>query len=303
MILQAILLCVLSSAELGVHPLAHFNQSAAVEVALWPDGVPGAPDEFSDEVWTGAPGDAHVANVFVPSISVHLPEEGKATGCAVVICPGGGYGLLAIDKEGHDIARWFTERGVAGIVLKYRMPRPEGHVFGHEAPLADCRKAFQITRARSKEWGIDPARVGVMGFSAGGHLAASASVQMIEAPPAFSVLIYPVVSLLPGVTHSGSGKNLLGKNPSEELIHRFSSELHVTSKTPRAFLVHAADDWVSVANSRLYAAALERAKVPFELHVFSKGGHGYGMRKPELPVGQWPSLLEAWMKAEDFLGD
>lgn len=284
-------------------PSVETRRPEPVVLELWPDGVPGAPEIVPKEVWTGREGDAHVANVYVPSIMVHLPKPEEANGCAVVICPGGGYGLLAIDKEGHDIARWFTERGVAGIVLKYRMPRPEGHVFGHEAPLADCRKAFQITRARSKEWGIDPARVGVMGFSAGGHLAASASVQMIEAPPAFSVLIYPVVSLLPGVTHSGSGKNLLGKNPSEELIRRFSSELHVTSKTPRAFLVHAADDWVSVANSRLYAAALERAKVPFELHVFSKGGHGYGMRKPELPVGQWPSLLEAWMKAEDFLGD
>ena len=284
-------------------PSVETRRPEPVVLELWSDGVPGAPEIIPKEVWTGGEGDAHVANVYVPSITVHLPKPEEANGCAVVICPGGGYGLLAIDKEGHDIARWFTERGVAGVVLKYRMPRPEGHVFGHEAPLADCRKAFQITRARSKEWGIDPARVGVMGFSAGGHLAASASVQMLEVPPAFSVLIYPVVSLLPGVTHSGSGKNLLGKNPSEALIRRFSSELHVTSKTPRAFLVHAADDWVSVANSRIYAAALERAKVPFELHVFSKGGHGYGMRKPELPVGQWPSLLEAWMKAEDFLGD
>jgi acetyl esterase/lipase len=126
---------------------------------------------------------------------------------------------------------------------------------------------------------------------------------MTEAPPAFSVLVYPVITMRAEVAHSGSGKRLLGENPSEELVHRFSSELHVTSKTPRAFLVHAADDWVAVANSRIYAAALEAAKVPFELHVFSKGGHGYGMRRPDLPVGRWPTLLAAWMKTEGFLGD
>lgn len=270
---------------------------------LWPDGVPGAPEIIPKEVWTGGEGDAHVANVYVPSITVHLPEPDKANGCAVIICPGGGYALLAIDKEGHDIARWFAERGVAGVVLKYRMPRPDGHVFGHEAPLADCRKAFELTRSNAKEWGIDPARVGVMGFSAGGHLAASASVQLTEAPPAFSVLVYPVVTMGGMYSHSGSGKRLLGENPSKELIKRFSSEQNVTPKTPRAFLVHAADDWVPVANSRIYAAALEAAKVSYELHVFSKGGHGFGMRKPDEPVGKWPQLLDAWMSAEGFLGD
>ena len=283
-------------------PLELQTKPEPVVLELWPDGVPGAPKTIPEEVWTGGPGDAHVANVYVPSITVHLPKPGEATGCAVVICPGGGYGLLAIDKEGHDIARWFTERGVAGVVLKYRMPRPEGHVFGHEAPLADCERAFEITRARSKEWQIDPARVGVMGFSAGGHLAGSASVQMTEAPPAFSVLVYPVITMRAEISHSGSGKRLLGKDPSEELILRFSSELHVTPKTPRAFLVHAADDWVPVANSRIYAAALEAQKVPYELHVFSKGGHGFGMRKPDASVGKWPTLLEGWMNTEGFLG-
>ena len=274
-----------------------------IVLELWPGGVPGAPETIPEEVWTGGAGDAHVANVYVPSITVHLPKPEEANGCAVVICPGGGYALLAIDKEGHDIARWFAARGVAGVVLKYRMPRSEGHVFGHEAPIGDCRRAFELTRAHAKEWNIDPQRVGVMGFSAGGHLAASASVQLTEAPPAFSVLVYPVVTMKGKFSHSGSGKRLLGESPSDELIKRFSSEQHVTSKTPRAFLVHAADDWVPVANSRIYAAALEEAKVPYELHVFSKGGHGFGMRKPNESVGKWPLLLEAWMQAEGFLGD
>ena len=284
-------------------PDADAPRPEPVVLELWPDGVPGAPAIIPDEVWKGGAGDAHVVDVYVPSVTVHLPKPEEANGCAVIICPGGGYALLAIDKEGHDIARWFAERGVAGVVLKYRMPRPAGHVFGHEAPLADCRKAFELTRSNAKDWGIDPARVGVMGFSAGGHLAASASVQLTEAPPAFSVLVYPVVTMSGKYSHSGSGKRLLGEDPSKELIKRFSSEQNVTPKTPRAFLVHAADDWVPVANSRIYAAALEEAKVPYELHVFSKGGHGFGMRKPDEPVGKWPSLLEAWMGAEGFLGD
>ena len=300
--MQSILLFALTLPLVEV-PSAETGRPEPVVLELWPDGVPGAPEIIPKEVWNGGEGDAHVANVYVPSITVHLPKPDEANGCAVIICPGGGYALLAIDKEGHDIARWFAERGVAGVVLKYRMPRPGGHVFGHEAPLADCRKAFELTRSRAKEWGIDPARVGVMGFSAGGHLAASASVQLTEEPPAFSVLVYPVVTMSGAYSHSGSGKRLLGEKPSKELIKRFSSEQNVTPKTPRAFLVHAADDWVPVANSRIYAAALEEAKVPYELHVFSKGGHGFGMRKPDEPVGKWPSLLEAWMGAEGFLGD
>ena len=289
--------------SLSEAPSSELTLPEPVVLELWPDGVPGAPEIIPEEVWKGEAGDAHVVDVYVPNITVHRPRPEEANGCAVVICPGGGYALLAIDKEGHDIARWFAERGVVGIVLKYRMPRPAGHVFGHEAPLADCRKAFELTRSNAKEWGVDPARVGVMGFSAGGHLAGSASVQMTEAPPAFTVLVYPVVTMTGAYSHSGSGKRLLGEDPSEELIKRFSSEQNVTPKTPRAFLVHAADDWVPVANSRIYAAALERAKVPYELHVFSKGGHGFGMRKPDEPVGKWPGLLEAWMGAEGFLGD
>jgi len=269
------------------------------EIVLWPDGVPNAPTgKYAPESTQDRPegGDRHVRNVHEPTITVYRPESKTSEPVpAVVICPGGGYGVLPLDKEGHDIARWLAESGVVGVVLKYRLPRPGGHTYGHEAPLADVRQALAIVRETADEWSVDPARVGVMGFSAGGHLAASASVQLKKDGPNFTVLVYPVVSLLPGVGHDGSRTNLLGRDPEEALIRRFSSELHVTAKTPPAFLVHTSDDPVRVENSLLYYAALREAKVPAELHVFARGGHGYGMRRPDLPVGRWPELLLAWL--------
>lgn len=265
---------------------------------LWPRGTPGAPAEPPAEVVRDREGggDRHVSGVHRPTITAYLPAEGTSTRPAVVICPGGGYGLLALDKEGHDVARWFAERGVVGVVLKYRLPRPAGHVYGHEAPLADAARALALVRERSEDWGVDDERVGIMGFSAGGHLAASASVQLGEAGPDFSVLVYPVISMVAGVTHGGSKKNLLGPDPEEALVERFSSELQVTKNTPPAFLVHTSDDWVKVENSLRYYSALRAAGVSAELHVFARGGHGYGMRRPDLPVGRWPELLDAWIK-------
>lgn len=269
------------------------------ELPLWPDGVPNAPrGKYAPESTQDRPegGDRHVRNVHEPTITVYRPESQASDHLpAVVICPGGGYGVLALDKEGHDVARWLAGSGVVGVVLKYRLPRPAGHVYGHEAPLADVRRALALVRENASAWRVDPARVGVMGFSAGGHLAASASVQLKDDGPDFTVLVYPVVSLLPGVGHDGSRANLLGRDPEEALIRRFSSELHVTAKTPPAFLVHTSDDPVRVENSLLYYAALREAKVPAELHVFARGGHGYGMRRPDLPVGRWPELLLAWL--------
>lgn len=271
---------------------------APIVLELWPRGTPGAPDELPAEVVRDREGggDRHVSGVHRPTITAYLPAEGTSTRPAVVICPGGGYGLLALDKEGHDVARWFAERGVVGVVLKYRLPRPDGHVYGHEAPLADAARALALVRERSEDWGVDVGRVGIMGFSAGGHLAASASVQLGEAGPNFSVLVYPVISMVAGVTHGGSKKNLLGPDPEEALVERFSSELQVTKDTPPAFLVHTSDDWVKVENSLRYYSALRAAGVSAELHVFARGGHGYGMRRPDLPVGRWPELLDGWIR-------
>jgi acetyl esterase/lipase len=272
---------------------------------LWPNGVPGAPlTEVPPRIVTDRPegGDRHVRNVHAPTLTVYRPEE-SSTGKqpAVIVCPGGGYGVLALDKEGHDIASWLASSGVVGVVLEYRLPRPEGHVYGHAAPLADAAQALSLVRENAEAWGVDPARVGIMGFSAGGHLAASASVQLTENGPNFTVLVYPVVSFLPGIGHGGSRRNLLGSDEDQDLIERYSSELQVTPETPPAFLVHTSDDPVRVENSLRYYEALRAKKVPAALHVFARGGHGYAMRRPELPVGRWPDLLLEWMRGSGWL--
>ncbi|MEZ6014356.1 MAG: alpha/beta hydrolase [Planctomycetota bacterium] len=283
--------------------------AAHIELPLWPGGAPGAPiGALPEESIEDRPegGDRHVRNVHTPTITVYTPvitaapREG-AQRPAIVICPGGGYGLLALDKEGHDVARWLAGHGVVGIVLKYRLPRPKGHVYGHEAPLLDAARALALVRERAAEWDVDPARVGLMGFSAGGHLAASAAVQLGEGGPNFSVLVYPVVSFSSEYGHSGSRDNLLGKDAPEALVRRFSSELQVTAQTPQAFIVHTSDDPVKAENSLRYYEALRAAGVPAELHVFARGGHGYALRAPELPVGQWPTLLIAWMTERGLL--
>lgn len=280
-------------------------QPTGLELPLWPEKVPGAPQgEVALELVQdrAGGGDRIVRNVHVPTITVYRPLAAAAQPRpAIVICPGGGYGLLALDKEGHDVARWLAGEGVVGVVLKYRLPRPAGHVYGHAAPLADAERALQLVREHAQEWQIDPARVGVMGFSAGGHLAASASVLLAQGAPNFSVLVYPVVSFSPEVGHMGSRDNLLGPDLDPGLVRRYSCELSVTEHTPPAFLVHTSEDRVRVENSLLYYQALRGAGVPAELHVFARGEHGYAMRRPDLPVGRWPSLLLAWMHDSGLL--
>lgn len=305
---------------LGALILATFPQDAAgpiansttapdppttpMEVMLWPDGTPDAPANPGLEVNWGEAPDRYVRDVHVPTITVYRPAgaEGQAVP-AVLVCPGGGYQLLSMDKEGHEVARWFAEQGVCGVVLKSRLPRPAGHVYGHGAPLADAARALALIAENAGEWSIDGARVGVMGFSAGGHLAASASV-LLEGPqrPAFTVLIYPVISMRESLAHVGSRNQLLGPDPTEEWLARYSCEEQVDAQTPPAFLAHTSDDPVNVLNSVAYYSALQKAGVPSELHVYDRGGHGYGMRYKDLPVGQWPQALRRWMEVGGFLG-
>ena len=250
----------------------------------------------------------------VPTITVYSPPEAGNIGTTILILPGGGYGGLAIDKEGHDIARYLNTIGVTGVVLKYRLPRPEGFVFKHDVPLRDAVRAMRLIRHRAGEWGVDPGRVGVMGFSAGGHLAATVATQYERATeepanpvdqhsarPDFQVLVYPVTSFRDSVGHGGSRKNLIGEAPAAELIDLYSNELQVTADTPPAFLVHTSDDRVKVENSLVYYAALRAAGVPAELHIYEEGGHGYGIRPTGKPVATWHHRMRDWMQQRGLL--
>lgn len=278
---------------------------------LWPDGAPGA--------LGNDPGEDAFHSGDVPTITVWLPPRETASGAAVVICPGGGYGFLATEHEGSEVAAWLNSIGVAGIMVKYRIA-PKYH---HPAPLQDAQRAIRLVRHHAAEWGIDPKRVGILGFSAGGHLASTASthfdagqadakdpVDRQGCRPDFSILVYPVVALATEFAHGGSRTNLLGENPDPALLASLSNETQVTRETPPAFLAHtAADTAVPPENSMLYASALRRAGVPFELHVFEKGVHGLGLGtgwkgriEPEPGFQAWPKLCEEWLRTRGILG-
>lgn len=275
-----------------------FAQDAPLVVPLWPEGgVPGAKGTDS--------------NLDVPTITLYKPSAVKATGAVVVVCPGGGYGHLAVDHEGKQIAAWLNEIGVAAAVLKYRLaPR-----YRHPAMIDDASRAIRTVRARSGEWGLDPKRVAIMGFSAGGHLASTAGTHFDAGKPDASdpidressrpdrlILGYPVVALATPYAHGGSRKNLLGENPPADLLASLSNETQVTPDTPPTFLVHTDEDKaVPVENSLLFALALRKAGVPVELHSFEKGRHGLGLGGGDRAFSAWPKLCEAWLRGQGFL--
>lgn len=276
-------------------------------IPLWPDGTPGPnvspkPEETFDGV--------RVRFVSKPTLTIYLPEKEKNTGTAVVICPGGGYWIEAMDHEGYDFAKYLREHGVAGIVLKYRLP------YGHnEIPLQDAQRAIRIVRANAIKWGICPDKIGIAGFSAGGHLASTAethfdngnpnapdSIEKESCRPDFAILGYPVVTMNKEWTHMGSRENLLGKNPSMELVLKYSNELHVTPQTPPTFLFLADDDdTVPPKNSIEFYMALKKNHIPAEMHIFAEGGHGFGMHISGKPHDQWRNLLIDWMRTRRLI--
>jgi len=279
--------------------LAEAANAPAEVTLLWPDGAPGAKGD--------GPGDK-------PTITIYLPAKQKATGTAVVICPGGGYGHLAMDHEGHQIARWLNSLGVAGFILKYRH-RNSGAGYGHPAPLQDAQRAIRMVRSRAKELDINPNRIGILGFSAGGHLASSAGthfdknyyepadkIDEVTCRPDFMILVYPVVSLGKWCAHTGSRRNLLGKEPEQELVESLSNELQVRAETPPTFLVHANDDQaVPAENSIYFYLALRKASVAAEMHIYEKGGHGFGLGKKQDPVSSWSLRCADWMHDRGLL--
>lgn len=250
-----------------------------------------------------------ISRVQTPTIEVRLPAKGNATGQAVVICPGGGYGILAYDWEGTDFAGLFNAHGIAAIVVKYRLPEDASNVEPHRTPLLDVSRALRLTRAHAAEWNIDPNRIGVMGFSAGGHLASTLGthfdagqadaidpVERLSSRPDFMVLVYPVISMDPEITHGGSRRNLLGENPSAELVRYYSNELQVTDDTPPTFLVHSADDnSVPIRNSLRFYDALLAHHVTAEMHLYPYGGHGYSLALGQGRLEGWTGRLLDWM--------
>lgn len=250
-----------------------------------------------------------IANVQIPTIEVYLPAKQIATGRAVVIFPGGGYGILAYDWEGMDFAKWLNSQGIAGIVVKYRLPVSTSLTDPKEVPLMDAQRAMRLVRENAAAWSIDPSKVGVMGFSAGGHLASTVSTQYkhevnrpkdaidaLSARPDFSILVYPVISFRDAAVHSGSRKNLIGDNAPTELIDRFSGELNVNAETPPTFLVHAQDDTgVPIENSLLYYRALHKHGVPAALHIYPSGSHGFAFGLGKGSVETWRDVLLSWI--------
>jgi acetyl esterase/lipase len=246
-----------------------------------------------------------ISNVSLPSITLYLPKKEKANGTAVIICPGGGYAVLAASHEGSDVAKVFNDWGVTAFVLKYRIPNDSTMLQKETGPLQDAQRAVQFARMNAKKWNIKTNQIGIMGFSAGGHLASTAGThfskavienkQHVSLRPDFMVLIYPVISFSDSIGHIGSRDNLIGKNPAAEKIKYYSNELQVTTQTPPAFLVHANDDdVVKLQNSIAFYEALQKNKVPAEIHFYEKGGHGFGMNNPT-SSDKWMDWLKTWM--------
>jgi acetyl esterase/lipase len=286
--------------------IASCAQAQTTVIPLWPEGVPGAKANLGPERNDGW----SISHVVDPTLTYYPAAAGRASGTAVIVCPGGGYEFLAFDHEGGKYARWLSGLGVAAFVLKYRLSD-----FGHPAPLQDVLRAIRIVRAHAADYGVAPERIGVIGSSAGGHLAASAAtlyddpagrtgapLDAVSARPDFLMLMYPVITLMPPYAHAGSRHALLGANPAPELVKAMSLETRVSPQTPPTFLVHAQDDGaVPVDNSIMFFQALTRAHVPAEMHIYEHGGHGFGMTQEHGDTALWPRRAEEWLREHKLI--
>ncbi|MBM1105787.1 prolyl oligopeptidase family serine peptidase [Aurantibacter crassamenti] len=283
-------------------------------ISLWPNGAPDAIEnkEYIESYTHDALGDIRgIGKVSNPTITPFLANAEIANGTAVIICPGGGYSHLAIKKEGYKVAQWLNKLGISAFVLKYRMPTNQTMKDKSKGPLQDAQEAIRLVRRNAKKWNINTDKIGILGFSAGGHLASTLSTHYndkvytqednLSARPDFSVLIYPVVSMKNGTTHQGSRKNLIGENPSAELISWYSNASQITTETPPAFLVHATDDKaVPVENSIEYYTALKQNNIPVEMHIYENGGHGFGLGNSGTNT-DWPKSLEKWFLEKNYI--
>ena len=281
-------------------------------INLYNGAVPNSKPYNTKEWWEPREsGDTIVHFTSQPTLTIFLPDRKIATGTAVVICPGGGYWITSIVKEGFAIAREFNKMGVAAFVLKYRMPEDSVMINKTIGPLQDAQRAIQLVRMHAKEWNVDAGKVGIMGFSAGGHLASTAATHFthsyienannINLRPDFSIFIYPVISFQDSIAHIGSRDRLIGKNPSKSLLDSFSNELQVTTQTPPTFLVHATDDkTVPVINSIVFYEALIRNKISAEMHIYKAGGHGFGLHNSTTNE-LWMESCRNWLRSMKLL--
>lgn len=288
-ICQVLVLVVLSFSYMNI-------ASAQETIVLWPDGAPGAiGSEDAD----------------IPTLAVHLPAQDKNTGAAIVVCPGGGYGHLAMDHEGIQVAQWLNEHGIAAFILKYRIaPR-----YKHPAPINDAQRALRTVRSRAEQYNIKADKIGILGFSAGGHLASTAtthfdqgksdasdSIDKVGCRPDFAVLVYPVITFEDPYTHKGSRRNLLGETPSPDMIEHLSNEKQITKDTPPVFLFHTNDDaGVPAENSVLFYLGLRKHNIPAELHIYEPGRHGLGLAQNEPALSNWPDRCIQWFKTRKII--
>lgn len=299
--LSSVCLVAVIAVCLGGWPsLAAEPPAKPIVMNVWPATAPGEKGDLDDERLLPPRGEKPVdrlTDVSVPTITVYKPAEEKDTGAAVLICPGGGYHILAMDLEGTEVADWLNSIGVTGIVLKYRVPRRKEQE-KHVAPLQDAQRAMSLVRQHAADWGIAEDRIGILGFSAGGHLAATASTNFdrraydpidetdrIGCRPDFTVLIYPAYLTGEGAQSSGE----------------LAPEIRVSAETPPVFFVHAGDDHISPENSIAMYLALKRAGVPAELHVYGSGGHGFGLRPTQHPCSAWPQSCQRWLRSQGLL--
>lgn len=287
-------------------PFASLRAADHQVINLWPEGVPGLrPDASAEKLQNTT-----VSNVHRPTLTVFRPAADKAYGTAVIICPGGRYMRLSIENEGNLIAQRFNSLGVTAFVLRYRLIE-----YGHPAPMRDVLRAVRLLRSQAADFGVRADRIGVLGASAGGHLAAcagtlfnapegktGAALDAISARPDFLILLYPVITMREPFTHLGSRDGLLGTHPAPELIELLSLELHVTKDTPPVFMIHTEEDkTVPLENSLMFYQALHAAGVPAELHLWPKGTHGVGMRQDAGAASTWTNRCEEWMRVNGWL--
>ena len=282
-------------------------------IALWDEKIPGEILSVSyeeKEIYSENELQS-TSKVKIPTLTIYSPNEISANGTSVLLFPGGGYSHLSMNKEGKKIAKWLNSLGITAFVLKYRMPSDEIMKDKSIGPLQDAQEAVRMVRRNAKKWNLDTTKIGVIGFSAGGHLAATLSTRYEEktyestdntsSKPNFALLVYPVISMNTAITNKGSKEKLLGLNPSQELTDKFSSELHVNSTTPPTFIVHASDDKsVPVENSINYYLALKNMKIQAEMHIYEKGGHGFGLGIIDTSKN-WTIDCENWLKCNNYI--